>query len=144
MSHDEELPAAAAVCGGECCDEPKSIDLQIDNGVMGLTDPAPESKPEPTPVDRGAELRAVMEALADWLDEVDPDTEGSDEFPGWVPIAAVAQILELTQLLLWEHQNVVEQMNEFIGAMAMAKAEAVKGTKLIVANAGDASKFIRP
>lgn len=98
--------------------------------------------------DRGPELQAVMEALADWLDGFE-NTPTDDEgyLVGWVSdetVAAVAQILELTQLLLWEHQQVITQMNEFIGAMAIAKEEATRGTKLIVANAGDASKFIRP
>jgi hypothetical protein len=93
--------------------------------------------------DKTDELQAVMEALADWLDTVDPDTEGSDEFPGWEPVAAVAQILELTQVLYAEHLELLQQMNSFIGAMAMAKDEATRGTKLIVANAGSARHLIK-
>ena len=120
-----------------------SIDLEIHNGVLGVT----EAEPERTPVDRGAELQAVMEALADYLDGFEVLEDGRyarrthpdmDEL-----VAGIAQILELTQLLLAEHQMVVHQMNEFIGAMAIAKEEATRGTKLIVANAGEAGRLIR-
>ena len=112
----------------------ESIDLEVDNGVLGVT----EAEPERTPVDRGAELQEVMESLADWLDGIEVVTDVNEEL-----VAAVAQILELTQMLLAEHQMVVHQMNEFIGAMAIAKHEATRGTKLIVANAGEAAKLIR-
>ena len=115
----------------------ESIDLEVDNGVLGVT----EAEPERTPVDRGAELQEVMESLADWLDnygEAWQDVDGDQEH-----VPAVAQILELTQMLLAEHQMLVHQMNSFIGAMAIAKEEATRGTKLIVANAGEAAKLIR-
>ena len=93
--------------------------------------------------DRGPELQAVMESLADHLDEAAELAEFADTWEPPEYISAVAQILELTQLLLWEHQQVITQMNEFIGAMAIAKEEATRGTKLIVANAGEASRLIR-
>lgn len=123
----------------------ESIDLQIDNIRIGFGDDNP---PERTPTDPVAELVAVMETLADWLDEFENNEDNDDEgyLVGWVShetVAAVAQILELTQVLFAEHRAAVQQINEFVGAMQMAKDEAVKGTKLIVANAGDMRKFIR-
>ena len=141
---EEELPQAAAVCGDECCNEPESIDLQIDNIRIGFGDDNP---PERTPTDPVAELVAVMEALADYLDgfEVLEDGRYARRTPPDMDelVAGLAQILELTQVLFVEHQQAIQQINEFVGAMQVAKDEAVKGTKLIVANAGDMRKFIR-
>lgn len=103
--------------------------------------------------DKTEELQAVMETLADWLDETDESdvvagcSVDHPNQPCWVSeerIAAVAQILELTQVLYAEHMQLLQQMNEFIGAMAVAKDEATKGTKLIVANAGTAAHLIKP
>lgn len=126
----------------------ESIDLQIDNIRIGFGDDNP---PERTVTDPVEELVAVMETLADWLDGVhatesitgDPGPLYVDAFDVEEHVAAVAQILELTQVLWSEHQQAVAQINQFVGAMQMAKDEATKGTKLIVANAGDMAKFIR-
>jgi hypothetical protein len=122
----------------------ESIDLQIDNIRIGFGDENPEPAPERTPVDRTEELTAVLEALADWIDTIEclpcykEDGEVSEEL-----VAAVAQILELTQVLYAEHMQLLQQMNEFIGAMALAKQEATSATKLIVANAGDMRGWIK-
>lgn len=92
--------------------------------------------------DRTDELTAVLEALADWLDEYGEHFNEDDQHPELV--AAVAQIIELTQLLLAEHGEAVQQINHIIGVMALAKQEAYdKTTGLIVANAGDARKYIK-
>lgn len=95
--------------------------------------------------DRTGELYAVMETLADWLDTIDEQCcPMGSHCPRCWRVAATAQILELTQLLLAEHQQTVEKMNEFIGAMHMAREQAQSATRLVVANAGEAQKFIRP
>lgn len=118
----------------------ESIDLQIDNIRIGFGDDNP---PERTVTDPVEELVAVMETLADWLDSVEVVEETGTYHEDEELVAAVAQILELTQVLWSEHQQAVAQINQFVGAMQMAKDEATKGTKLIVANAGDMAKFIR-
>lgn len=122
----------------------ESIDLQIDDIRIGFGDDNP---PERTVTDPVEELVAVMETLADWLDTFeDGDESGDGYLVGWVShetVAAVAQILELTQVLFAEHRAAVQQINEFVGAMQIAKDEATRGTKLIVANAGDMKRFIQ-
>lgn len=98
--------------------------------------------------DRTDEIVAVMEALADWIDEV----YYGDDDRVYAPlddelVTAVWQILELAQLLMAEHGALQRQMHEFIGTLQMvqnAKAEvADQATQTIIANAGDAKRFIQ-
>lgn len=124
----------------------ENTDLQIDNIRIGFGDDNPA--PEPTPVDRTEELVAVMETLADWLDQFeDGDESGDGYLVGWVShetVSAVAQILELTQLLMHEHGQAVDQINEFLGMMALAREQGKQAAGLIIANAGDMKRYIQP
>lgn len=94
---------------------------------------------ERTTPDLTGELIACLEVLADWVDQTPVD----DAIICGEFFNAVWQVIELTQLLFSEHQALIEQMNEFIGALALAKEEATKGTKLVIANAGDMKRYIQ-
>jgi hypothetical protein len=126
----------------------ENTDLQIDNIRIGFGDENPEPAPERTPVDRTEELVAVLEALADYLDGftwIEPDGRYARETPPDMDelVAGISQVLELTQVLYAEHMQLLQQMNEFVGAMALAKQEATAATKLVVANAGDMKRLIK-
>jgi hypothetical protein len=109
------------------------IDLQINNGRIGFGDENPAPEPERTPKDRTGELVAVMESLADWLDEYG---EAYASLPDGEHVAAVWQILELVQVLMAEYEQTRQVVDGFLRTTKMA-------TQMIVDNAGPARGLIR-
>jgi hypothetical protein len=89
--------------------------------------------------DRTDELVAVMESLADYLDNYGEYTEVVyfEAGDGEEHVAAVAQIIELTQLLMAEYQETRQVVDDYLRSIQTAK-------NLIKTNAGPASKLIVP
>ena len=97
--------------------------------------------------DKTEEIMTVLEVLADLIDTIDPDCVDDFSDEEWEHVTAVWQIIELTQLLLDEHGALQRQMHEFIGTLRMAEQAnqrvAESATQTIIANAGDAKRFIQ-